>query len=203
MRKKTITLLALALIMAAGAFATWYYWTHRYDKLIVTVAQKHGLDPLLIKAIVYEESFFSPRAQSSQKAVGLMQVTPIVAQELIEVTRSRSLAQAIADVSGNAPQGDPSFEEALSDPTASLHVGCWYLQTLLNRYRDEPDSLAVALAAYNAGPANVERWASNNERSNLSREEFINRIQFPVTRDYVKKIIERYDHYKRDQDIKH
>jgi soluble lytic murein transglycosylase len=203
MRKKTITLIALALVMAAGAFAAWYYWTHRYDELIVAVAQRHGLDPLLIKAIVYEESFFSPRAQSSQKAVGLMQVTPIVAQELIEVTRSRSLAQAIADVSGNAPQGNPSFEEALSDPTASLHVGCWYLQTLLNRYRDEPDSLAVALAAYNAGPANVERWAPNVERSNLSREEFINRIQFPVTRDYVKKIIERYDYYKRDQDIKH
>lgn len=203
MRKRTFTLLALIFILVAGAFAAWYYWTHRYDNLIVTVAQKHGLDPLLIKAVVYEESFFSPRAQSSQKAVGLMQVTPIVAQELIETTRSRTLAQAIADVSGNAPQGDPSFEEALSDPTTSLHVGCWYLQTLLNRYRDEPDSLAVALAAYNAGPANVERWASNADRSSLSREEFINRIQFPVTRDYVKKIIERYDYYKRDQDIKH
>ncbi len=142
MRKKTFTLLALAAILIAGAFAAWYYWTHRYDKLIVTVAQKHGLDPLLIKAVVYEESFFSPRAQSSQKAVGLMQITPIVAQELIEVTRSSTLAQAIADVSGNAMQGDPSFEEALSDPSTSLHVGCWYLQTLLNRYRDEPDSLA-------------------------------------------------------------
>lgn len=202
MRKKTFTLFALALILAAGAFAAWYYWTHRYDKLIVMVAQKHGLDPLLIKAVVYEESFFIPHAQSSQKAVGLMQVTPIVAQELIETTRSRTLAQAIADVSGSPPQGDPSFEEALSDPTTSLHVGCWYLQTLLNRYRDEPDSLAVALAAYNAGPANVERWASNADRLSLSREEFINRIQFPVTRDYVKKIIERYDYYKRDQDIK-
>jgi soluble lytic murein transglycosylase len=202
MRKRILYLFILALIAMAGALIAWHHWTHRYDNLIVTVAQKHGLDPLLVKAIVYEESFFSPRAQSSQKAVGLMQVTPIVAQELIEVTRSRTLAQAIADVSGSAPQGDPSFEEALSDPTTSLHVGCWYLQTLLNRYRDEPDSLAVALAAYNAGPANVERWASNADRSTLSRDEFINRIQFPVTRDYVKKIIERYDYYKRDQDIK-
>ncbi|HKP86295.1 MAG TPA: lytic transglycosylase domain-containing protein [Blastocatellia bacterium] len=201
MRKRILKLFVLALIAVAGAFVAWHYWTHRYDSLIVAVAQKHGLDPLLVKAVVYEESFFIPRAQSSQKAVGLMQVTPVVAQELMEVTRSRSLREAIADVSGSAPPGDPSFEEALSDPTTSLHVGCWYLQTLLNRYRDEPEPLAVALAAYNAGPSNVERWASNADRSNLSRDEFISRIQFPVTRDYVKKIIERYDYYKRDQDI--
>src|SRR6185503_1471831 len=202
MRKRIVKLLVLALIAGASALIAWHYWTHRYDKLIISVAEKHGLDPLLVKAIVYEESFFSPRARSSQKAVGLMQITPVVAQELVDATRSRSLSEAIAGVSGSAPQGGSSFEEALSDPTASLHVGCWYLQTLLNRYRDEPDSLAVALAAYNAGPANVERWASNADRSTLSREEFINRIQFPVTRDYVKKIIERYDYYKRDQDIK-
>jgi soluble lytic murein transglycosylase len=202
MRKGIVKLLVLALITGASVLVAWHYWTHRYDNLIVSVAEKHGLDPLLVKAIVYEESFFSPRARSSQKAVGLMQITPVVAQELMEATRSRSLSEAIAGVSGSAPQGISSFEDTLSDPTASLHVGCWYLQTLLNRYRDEPDSLAVALAAYNAGPSNVERWASNADRSSLSRDEFISRIQFPVTRDYVKKIIERYDYYKRDQDIK-
>ena len=60
----------------------------------------------------------------------------------------------------------------------------------------------MALAAYNAGPTNVERWASNADRSNLSRDEFIARIEFPVTRSYVQKIIERYDYYKRDQDIR-
>jgi len=202
MRKRILYLFILALIAMAGALIAWHHWTHRYDNLIVAVAQKHGLDPLLVKAIVYEESFFSPRAQSSQKAVGLMQVTPVVAQELMETLRTRTLAQALADVSGGPQNADLSFEEALSDPATSLHVGCWYLQTLLNRYRDEPEPLAVALAAYNAGPSNVERWASNADRFNLSRDEFINRIQFPVTRDYVKKIIERYDDYKRDQDIK-
>lgn len=202
MRKKILYLIIFVLTGTAGAFIARYYWTHRYDSLIVAVAQKHGLDPLLIKAIVYEESFFTPNARSSQKAVGLMQVTPVVGQELIEATRSRTLREAIANISGSAPAGDFSFEEALSDPRISLHIGCWYLQTLMNRYSDEPEPLAVALAAYNAGPSNVERWVSNADRSNLSGDEFINRIQFPVTRDYVKKIIERYDFYKRDQDIK-
>lgn len=204
MRKKILILLVLALTVAIAGFAAWQYWTHRYDKLIVAAAQKHGIDPMLVKAIIYEESFFSPRAQSSQKAVGLMQVTPIVAQELIGATRSRTLAQAIASLTGGQQkERDLNFEEAFSDPVVSLNVGCWYLKTLLNRYNDEPDPIAVALAAYNAGPANVERWASNADRSSLSRDEFIARIEFPVTRNYVQKIIQRYDYYKRDQDITH
>lgn len=204
MRKKILTLLLLAVVAAIAGIGAWYYWTHRYDKLIVAAAQRQGIDPMLVKAIIYEESFFSPRAQSSQKAVGLMQVTPIVAQELIEATRSRTLAQAIASLTGGPPaQRNLNFEEAFSDPVVSLNVGCWYLKTLLNRYGDEPDPISVALAAYNAGPANVERWASNSDRSSLSREEFIARIEFPVTRNYVQKIIQRYDYYKRDQDIKH
>ena len=197
MRKKIIIAVLLLVLAALSALIAWHYWTHRYDTLIATVAQKHNLDPLLVKAIVYEESFFSPRARSSQNAVGLMQVTPVVVQELMEATHSRTLPQAIAVVSGDAPPPtQSSVDEALSDPGTSLHVGCWYLQTLLTRYYDEPDMLAVALAAYNAGPANVERWASNTDRARLSREDFINRIQFPVTRDYVNKIIQRYDHYR-------
>ncbi|HET9531360.1 MAG TPA: transglycosylase SLT domain-containing protein [Blastocatellia bacterium] len=200
MRKPLIILIALVvagLLVAGGA---WYYWTHRYDDMIVEVARKYGLDPPLVKAIVYEESFFNPRAQSSQNAVGLMQITPIVVQEWMEARRSRTLAESLSGVRALQSQNEEiSLEEALSDPAVSLHVGCWYLQTLLNRYGDERDPLPVALAAYNAGPSNVERWAPDADRSALSREEFIARIEFPVTRSYVQKIIERYDNYKRDR----
>jgi peptidoglycan lytic transglycosylase len=200
MRKRVLILLILFLVIVAGIGGAWYYWTHRYDRLIMQVAGKYALDPPLVKAIVYEESFFDPQAHSSQNAVGLMQVTPVVAREWMEATRSRSLAEAISTVSGKPPRGgEPSFEEALSDPVVSLHLGCWYLQTLLNRYGDESDPLSVALAAYNAGPANVERWAPDSDRTSLTREEFISRIEFPVTRNYVQKIIQRYDNYKRDR----
>jgi soluble lytic murein transglycosylase len=203
MRKRIIILLIIVLLGTAVGFSAWYYWTHRYDKLIVQIAAQYGLDPELVKAIVYEESFFNPRAHSSQNAVGLMQVTPIAAQEWVEAKRSRSLGEAVAALLNNSTGGrDMSFEEALSNPVVSLHVGCWYLQNLLERYSDEPHPLAVSLAAYNAGPTNVERWASSSDRLNLSREEFIARIQFPVTRGYVESILERYDYYKRDRDIK-
>ncbi len=203
MRKRLFTLLILGLIGAGIIFSAWYYWTHRYDKLIVEISAQYDLDPELVKAIIYEESFFNPRAHSSQNAVGLMQVTPIAAQEWVESKRSRSLGEAAASLSPDVPRGrEISFEEALSNPVVSLHVGCWYLQTLLARYGDEPHPLAVSLAAYNAGPSNVERWASSSDRLNMSREEFIARIQFPVTRDYVESILERYDYYKRDRDIR-
>jgi soluble lytic murein transglycosylase len=204
MVRKGLSILILTILLgAAGAFGAWYYWTHRYDDLIVETAGKYGLDPALVKSIIYEESFFNPRARSSQNAVGLMQVTPIAMQEWLEQTRVRSLSEALGNISGyKRGGGEPAFEEAFVDPAVSLNVGCWYLQRMLNRYRDEPDPIAVALAAYNAGPANVERWASNTERSNMSREEFIARIEFPVTRSYVQKIITRYDYYKKDRDLR-
>src|SRR5438105_3578503 len=170
MRKKLLILLTVILIAVLGALAALHYWTHRYDKLINRIASQHNLDPLLVKAIVYEESFFRSRAHSSQNAVGLMQVTPVVAEEMIGATHSRTLAEAIAGVSGSGPPPAASFEEAMSDPAISLHVGCWYLRTLLNRYRDEPNALEVTLAAYNAGPTNVERWTAESERPQLSRD---------------------------------
>ncbi|HKG22724.1 MAG TPA: lytic transglycosylase domain-containing protein [Blastocatellia bacterium] len=204
MVRKGLSILILTILLGtAGAFGAWYYWTHRYDDLIVETAGKYGLDPALVKSIIYEESFFNPRARSSQNAVGLMQVTPIAMQEWLEQTRVRSLSEALGTISGYKRGGaEPAFEEAFADPAVSLNVGCWYLQRMLNRYRDEPDPIAVALAAYNAGPANVERWASNTERSDMSREEFIARIEFPVTRSYVQKIITRYDYYKKDRDLR-
>lgn len=201
-RRRLLILLAVCVVVTAGALLAWRYWTHRYDKLIAAAARQHGLDPALVKAIVYEESFFSSGAHSSQNAVGLMQITPVVAQEWIESTRSHSLSDAVAAISNKAsPSREPGFEEAFSDPAVSLHVGCWYLQSLLNRYKAESDPLALALAAYNAGPSNVDRWAPSADRVNISREEFIARIDFPATRGYVQKIIQRYDLYKRDGEM--
>ena len=202
MRKRLVISVFTCLLAAVGVLVAWRYWTHRYDKLIAAAAHQHGLDPALVKAIVYEESFFSARAHSSQNAVGLMQVTPVVAQEWVEATRSRSLSEAAAEITGK-PTGEPEpgFEETFEDPAVSLQVGCWYLQSLFNRYRDEPDPLAFALAAYNAGPSNVERWAPGADRSKISRDEFIARIDFPATRSYVHKIIQRYDGYKRDGEM--
>lgn len=201
-RKMLWALAVLVLATGVGLVAARWYWTHRFDSLIATSAQQHNLDPALVKAIIYEESYFSPAAHSPQNAIGLMQVTPVVAQQWVEATRSRSLSDAVATIPSKAPrQQELSFEEMFSDPAVSLHVGCWYLQSLFSRYRDGADPLAFSLAAYNAGPTNVDRWVPGTDRVRISREEFITRIDFPATRSYVQKIIQRYDGYKRTGEI--
>lgn len=197
LRKKLVALTILLLATAGALVAAWSYWTHRYDQLIAEAARQHSLDPALVKAVVYEESFFSAGAHSSQNAIGLMQVTPVVAQHWVEATRARSLADAIASIPNrNTRSSGEGFEDAFADPVINLHVGCWYLQSLLGRYKEQPDPLPLALAAYNAGPTNVDRWAPNSERNKISRDEFIARIDYPATRNYVQKIIQRYGEYQ-------
>ena len=72
-----------------------------------------------------------------------------------------TIQEALTTISGHyRDRKEPPLEEALRDPQVNLHVGCWYLQSLLTRYRGKPDPLTVALASYNAGPSNVEKWAS-------------------------------------------
>lgn len=192
MRKLVWIAIGLVLLAALGG-GGWYYWTHRFDSLIGVVAPRYDLDPALVKAIIHEESFFNPRARSTQNAVGLMQVTPVVANEWAETQRFRSPAEAAASLSADVESTGDSVEEVLTIPVVSLHAGCWYMRTLLNRYGGEGDPLAVALAAYNAGPTNVERWVPAAERAALNREQFIERIEFPVTRGYVRRVIGRYD----------
>ena len=199
MRKVVIRLFLFVLLITAVVLAGLYYRTHRYDQLIAQVAPKYKLDPALVKAVIYEESWFDTEAHSSQNAIGLMQVTAIAAQEWMESIRARNIKEALATVTNNY-QGSKNIEieEALRNPAVNLHIGCWYLQSLLERYRNKPSPITVALAAYNAGPSNVERWANDQELSRLSREEFIARIEFPVTRNYVQKILGRYQGYKGD-----
>jgi len=100
-----------------------------YGEEIRLAAERHGVDGLLIAAIVEVESSFDPCAVSHRGAVGLMQVMP-----------------------GTAGSTD---YVRLSDPELNVDLGTRYLHHLLGLYEGD---LALALAAYNAGPANVRRY---------------------------------------------
>ena len=91
-------------------------------------AQRHGLDPELVLAVVAVESNFKPDAVSPKGAQGLMQLMPGTAREM-----------GVADP---------------LDPAANLDGGAKYLQSLIERY---DGNVEKALAAYNAGPTAVER----------------------------------------------
>jgi hypothetical protein len=123
-----------------------------FGRAILRAAERQRVDPLLLAAIVETESAFAPDAVSPEGAISLMQLIP--------------------------ETGELYGKTDLFDPYVNLEVGSRYIGALLERYHGD---LALALAAYNCGPATVTRYG---------------RVPpFPETRDFVKGVLARYvDH---------
>ncbi len=137
-------------------------------------AHRVGIDPLLVAALIRQESGFDPQARSAADARGLMQVLP-------------SLGAALARAEGVA-DWDTSL---LYQPEVNLHFGVVHLNQALRRYpRLEP-----ALAAYNAGAKATEQWLALPGAAN-DPEVFMERIQFVETRDYVRRILRNVAVYR-------
>ena len=146
----------------------------RHDDIIRQQAAEKDLDPALIAAVIYSESRFNEGRRSSAGAIGLMQVTP-------------QTAQVIEHLSG----GTTFVTQDLKDPEINIRYGSYYLRYLLDRY-DGNEVLAVA--AYNGGETNVDRWlADSRERG----EAFSARdIPFPETRAYVDRVLSKRQEYR-------
>jgi soluble lytic murein transglycosylase len=136
-------------------------------------AEKH-LDPALIAAVIYAETKFDPRP-SSAGAEGLMQILPGTAQFLAR--RSGAETFTLSD---------------LGTPEVNIAYGSYYLRYLMNEYSGSEVS---ALAAYNGGETNVNRWIAQ-ERS-LGRPLTIAEIPFPQTRAYVTRVLQAQRAYRR------
>ena len=160
--------LAGAAVYVVRTEPPWYArirYPLRYETIVRIHARNYGLDPALLAAVIYQESKFRADARSSSGAIGLMQLLP-------------GTARGIAIRTG----GTRFHIEDLYDPDINVRYGCWYLRHLLQKYRDE----GTALAAYNAGQDNVDRWL--RERVG---------IQFGETRHYVKHVEELKGVYRR------
>jgi soluble lytic murein transglycosylase len=135
-------------------------------------AEKH-LDPALIAGVIYAETKFEPRT-SAAGALGLMQIEP-------------ETAQFIANRSG----GVRFTTEDLATPKINLAYGSWYLRYLLDHY--EGDEM-LAVAAYNAGLANVDSWVAKarSEGGELT----VSDIPFPETKSYVERVLRAQREYR-------
>ncbi len=120
--------------------------------LVNQTARKHDVDPLLVHSVIDVESGYNPNAISPKGAQGLMQLMPATAKML-----------GVRD----------SF-----DPGENIEAGVKYLKYLQDLYKDD----RLALAAYNAGPAAVEKYR--------------NIPPYRETQDYVNKVAKRYDAHK-------
>lgn len=145
----------------------------RHDDVIRQQAADKDLDPALIAAVIYEESKFRDQT-SSAGAEGLMQILP-------------NTAQFIARRSGGT-----AFElRDLGNPDINIRYGSWYLRYLLDQHDGD---IALAVAAYNAGEGNVDRWV----RAAGGADSFdpATDIPFPETREYVADVLERREEYR-------
>ncbi len=140
-----------------------------HEDIIRQQSQEKGVDAALIAAIIYSESRF--RDQTSHAgARGLMQITPATARDIERLS------------------GGTTFKlNDLSDPDINIRYGTYYLRQLLNRYGGNE---VAALAAYNAGPGNADRWGG----SGLT----LDGIPLAETRGYVAEVLDKQRAY-RDQ----
>jgi soluble lytic murein transglycosylase len=143
------------------------------DVIREQAAEKH-LDPALIAAVIYAETKFDPRT-SSAGALGLMQILPGTAEFLAR--RSGATTFTIPD---------------LTTPAVNIAYGSYYLRYLLDRYNGQE---ALALAAYNGGETNVDRWLARAR--NGGRELSTDEIPFPQTRAYVVRVLQAQHDYRR------
>jgi soluble lytic murein transglycosylase len=186
---KRVVPLFLILLIGAGVGLYYFnrYWVHRYDPLIIRQASIYRLDPDLVWAIIYEETYFRPSKVGGAGEVGLMQVTPAVGREWAAATGMHELERQM--------ERDPA--SVVRDPERNIQIGCWYLEKLYEQYRDTPGAEARMVAGYNAGPSRVAEWNKPSPGGPaLSVDEFVARIDIPSTRAYVTSILERYNKIK-------
>jgi soluble lytic murein transglycosylase len=124
------------------------------------------LDPALIAAVIYAETKFDPRP-SSAGAQGLMQILP-------------STAYYLAHLSG----GFTFTAGDLSEPSVNVAYGSYYLRYLLDHYGGDQ---MLAVAAYNGGLTNVDRWVAQADAA--GKQLTVGEIPFPQTREYVRRVL--------------
>jgi soluble lytic murein transglycosylase len=147
----------------------------KHEDIIRQQAADKGLDPALIAAVIYQESKFRDRT-SSAGAKGLMQLLP-------------GTAEFIAHKSGGT-----AFElQDLGTPQINIAYGSWYLRYLIGRYNGNE---VLAVAAYNAGADNVDKWvakAGGPASFDANRD-----IPFPETRAYVQGVLSKRTAYRKN-----
>lgn len=145
-----------------------------YSSIIRQQAAEKHLDAALVAAVIYAETKFDPRV-SSAGAEGLMQILPQTAEFLAH--RSGATTFQVAD---------------LGTPAVNIAYGSYYLRYLLDEYNNNE---VLALAAYNGGETNVDRWLAADRQDGHAFT--VSQIPFPETRAYVIRVMQAQRAYRQ------
>lgn len=150
--------------MATPAVANLLFPVRYWNQIL---ENSKNTDPVLVKALIRQESAFNPMARSRARAAGLMQLIYPTAKNF-----------------GVKKQKD------LVDPNVNIHAGSEFLAQLINDF----GSVELALAAYNAGPAAVRQWQKRYQTKNIDL--FVEMIPYTETREYVRLVRRNYKVYQ-------
>jgi soluble lytic murein transglycosylase len=173
---KLIILVAIitAIVVGSRYVIKENFFPYKYQEYVNKYSDQYNLDPLFVLAVIKTESKFDEDAKSHKNAVGLMQIT---------VATGEWAAKEM---------GYSTFsKENLYDEEYNIRMGCWYLRRLNDTFNGDLD---LTVAAYNAGPTNVQSWLKNEKYSSNGKS--IDYIPFGETKKYVDKVDAYYHVYE-------
>ncbi|NER97770.1 MAG: transglycosylase SLT domain-containing protein [Symploca sp. SIO1B1] len=152
------------------------YWHGLYPlpfaESIMTESQQRKMNPLLVSAVIRQESRFETDVQSSAGAIGLMQLMPSTGAWAAEKLSVKKYA--------------------LEKPEDNIKLGTWFLA---QTHQAHQNNSLLAVASYNAGQGNTAKWFP--ERVSTDPDEFVETIPFDETKNYVKQVFGNYWNYLR------
>ncbi|GIP15465.1 lytic transglycosylase [Paenibacillus montaniterrae] len=178
MRRRLLLLIIIGIVTVLFIQSTWLserLYPVKYQEIIAEKSNKYEVDPHLIAAVIRVESNFTTGRESPKGAIGLMQLMPTTAEWIVERTEMRAI----------------SSEELKFNPELNIELGTWYLKHLMEQFEGD---MIISIAAYNAGPGNVNKWLS--EKTWDGQYDTADQIPFGETRNYVHKVIYYYNKYK-------
>ncbi len=182
-------MLTATVILAAILTLGWYIFkvdvprsrSVSLDSLIVEEANRNGLSPALVKAVIWRESKFKASMVGSKGEIGLMQLLPRAA--VTQWQQDHNLK-------------NPPPREELFQPATNIAIGTWYLAWCGKHWDGYQSKDILQLAEYNAGRGNARKWRPKNPQKAVRIED----IPFKTTRKYIRTILERKALYEKDFD---
>ena len=177
-KKKTILIILIILVLILVAYRLQdailrKLYPIRYSEFVYKYAEEFDVDPIIIFSIIKAESNYERNSTSNCGAIGLMQLMPDTAKEVLEDLNNEFI-----------------IKEELYNDEKNIMIGTKYYSYLLKKYNNKE----LALAAYNAGIGNVDKWIKdgilNEDGSNIEK------IPYKETNNYVRKILRNYSIYE-------
>ncbi|TCS83560.1 lytic transglycosylase domain-containing protein [Tepidibacillus fermentans] len=167
--------LLFLVFLSINSRTVWkFMYPIKYEKQIKIYTSKFHVDPYLVLAIIQVETRFQKDKHSPKGAVGLMQIMPETANWIAKRAEFPS-----------------EMVQNLHQPENNIAFGSWYLSKMNQQFNG---NIYATIAAYNAGPGNVEKWIQQGLWDGSL--EHLDRIPFGETRHYVQRVLHFYDRYQ-------